>query len=44
MKLDFSDKKQFLAKIRKIASQRKISPQILLQESCSYPSIWYINF
>lgn len=32
MKLDFSDKKQFLAKIRKMASQRKISPQILLQE------------
>ncbi|MCT3034864.1 nucleotidyl transferase AbiEii/AbiGii toxin family protein [Pediococcus parvulus] len=32
MKLDFSDKKQFLAKIRKKASQRKISPQILLQE------------
>lgn len=32
MRLDFSNKKQFLYKIRKYAKVRKISPQILLQE------------
>lgn len=32
MKLNFSDKKQFLAVIRKLAKERKMSPFLLLQE------------
>lgn len=32
MKLEFTDQKQFLARIRKLAKERKITPQIMLQE------------
>ncbi|MCM1635798.1 nucleotidyl transferase AbiEii/AbiGii toxin family protein [Latilactobacillus sakei] len=32
MKLEFTDQKQFLARIRKLGKERKISPQIMLQE------------
>jgi len=32
VRLDFSNKKQFLYKVREYAKVRKISPQILLQE------------
>lgn len=32
MKLAFVDKKQFLAKIKKLAKERNITPQIMLQE------------
>ncbi|WP_125588138.1 nucleotidyl transferase AbiEii/AbiGii toxin family protein [Companilactobacillus jidongensis] len=32
MKLDFSDKKQFLYNVRKIAREKKVTPQIMLQE------------
>ncbi len=32
MRLSFTDKKQFLSRIRKMAAEKNISPQILLQE------------
>lgn len=32
MKLEFTNQKQFLAKIRKMAKERNITPQIMLQE------------
>lgn len=32
MKLEFVDKKQFLAKVKKLANERNITPQIMLQE------------
>ncbi|EHO51649.1 nucleotidyl transferase AbiEii/AbiGii toxin family protein [Lentilactobacillus kisonensis] len=32
MKLEFTGRKQFLARIRKLAKERKITPQIMLQE------------
>lgn len=32
MKLEFTDQKQFLARIRALAKERKITPQIMLQE------------
>ncbi|WP_326838678.1 nucleotidyl transferase AbiEii/AbiGii toxin family protein [Lactiplantibacillus plantarum] len=32
MKLEFTNQKQFLARIRKLAKERRITPQIMLQE------------
>ena len=32
MKLGFVDQRQFLANVRKLAKERRISPQIMLQE------------